>query len=185
MLLAVDKGCRKQQNSCFLALKFHFYYMQKLSVQSLGFSLPFLSLSLFLSLHCTFPCSVIPWNISQSWSSHSSSPFFPVPSQLCVLHNLSCFHGHVFISLHPFIYSLSNLLILDSEHTLTLLMLQSPPCFDDAYGFQLPSPMYVPDCFSSAATLSAPLGYSVSREAWMTCISVKIPFLSLPTWWQN
>lgn len=140
---------------------------------------PFLSLylSLFLSLYCTSPCSVIPWNISQSWSSHSSSPFFPVPSQLCVLHNLSCFHAHVFISLHPLIYSLSNLLILDSEHTLTLLMLQSPPCFDDAYGFQLPSPTYVSDCFSSAAAPSAPLGYSASREAQMTCeYQCKNPF---------
>lgn len=69
--------------------------------------------------------------------------FFPVSSQLCVLHNLSCFHAHVFISPHPLIYSLSNLLILDPEYTLTLLMLQSPTCFDDAYVFQLPSPMCV------------------------------------------
>lgn len=103
--------------------------------------------------------------------------YFPVPSQLCVLHNLSCFHAHVFISLHPLICSLSNLLILDSEHSLTLLMLQSPPCFDDACGFQLPSPMYKSDCFSSATTLSAPPGCSVSREARMTCeYQCKNPF---------
>lgn len=99
-----------------------------------------LFLSLFLTLYYTSLCSVIPWNISQSWFSHSSSTVFlcPVSSVLFIIFPA---FTHIFISLHPLICSLQNLLILDPEYTLTLLMLQSPfPCFDDVHVFQLPSP---------------------------------------------
>lgn len=143
-----------------------------------------LSLSLFLSLYCTSLGSVIPWNISQSWFSHSSSPFFPMPSQLCVLHNLSCFHAHVFISLHPLIYSLSNLLIPDSEHTLTLLMLQSPPCFDDA--FSCPALCTCQIAFPLLQLFLPHLGVVwAGKLKGLVSVNAEIPFLSLPTWWQN
>lgn len=88
-----------------------------------------LSLSLFLSLYCTSHGSVTPWNISQSWFSHSSSTFFPVPGQLCVLHNLPCFHAR-FLSLHIPL-SIPSQISLSRIHP-NLAHAQSPHCFDDA-----------------------------------------------------
>jgi len=122
--------------------------MHKLSAQSLGFSLPFSFpvIIFIIILHLPWLCNPL---------KHFTVLIFtfqlyilPVPSQLCVLHNLFFFHAHVFISPHPLICPLSNLLILDPEYALPLLMLQSHClCFADAYVFQLLSPTYTLDVY--------------------------------------
>lgn len=162
--------------------------MHKLSAQNLSFSLPFsFSVVIFIIIF-HFLGSVIPWIISQSWFSHSSSTFLTVPSKLCVLHNLSYFHAHVFISQHPLIYSLSNPLMLDPEYTATLLMLQSPPCFDGAYAFQWPSPTCMSDvcpfqllflCYNSFCPTLVQYGQENSNDWWISVsINGKIFFFS-------
>lgn len=105
--------------------------MQKLSAQSLDFSLPF-SFSVIISiliLHLPQLCNPLKHFTVLIFLFHLHFFLCPVSFASFIIFPASCTCVYLSASL---IYSLSNLLILDSEQTPTLLMLKSPPCFDDA-----------------------------------------------------
>lgn len=160
--------------------------MYKLSVQSLSFSLS-LSLFFIIILHLPWLCNPLKHFTVLIFTFQLY--IFPMPSQLCGLHNLSCFHAHFYLSSCPYLFLLKSLYPRSRIYP-TLLILQSAPFFEDAYVFQLPSPVYMSDCFFSATALSAPLWCSMIRQVQMTSeyllVSMWKPlFLSLAMQWSN
>jgi len=188
----VDKGLQKsKQNSCLLTFQLITHQLcAQISAQSCCFSLPFSFLVIIFIIILHFPslCNLLKHFTVLIFTFQLYS--FPVPSQICVARNLSCFHAHLYLSTSPYLFPLkspyprSRIYPNLTHAAISILWLRWRACF--SYPVQLSGQMFIPsDCFFCEATVSAPLWCNTVRKTWTASeyvlVSMQKTFLPLPT----
>lgn len=112
---------------------------------------------------------------------------FPVPSQLSVVHNLCCFHVHLYLCTFPYLFTLkspyprSRICPNLTHAAISIPWLRWRACF--TCPVQLTSQMFIPsDCFFCEATVSAPFWCNTLRNTRTASEYLLVSMQKKPFW---